>query len=113
MDRINPYAVMRNTATFEAYRAYTREAAKAGQGFFVLGIILMPAFWVPIESVVARRFDHGKAADLPLLAAVIFGPAALSLLFLVIGVLKTRRYRRDHPIPDAWRQIPHTRWPLV
>ena len=113
MEQINPYAVMRNTATLKAYRAYNREAAKAGQAFFVAVVIFNPAFWLPIESLVERRFVHGKAADLPLLAALVFAPAVLSLLFLVIGVLKMRRFRREHPIPDEWRQIPRTTWPFV
>ena len=110
MEHINPYAVMRNTATHEAYKAYNREAMKAGR-FLFLGIFL-PPIWLPIEMIVARRFDHPMMADLPLFSAFVFGPAVLSALLVLIGGLQMRRFRREHPIPEEWRQVPRVRWPV-
>ena len=101
MERINPYAVTRNTATYEAYRAYNREATKAGAPFFLVGIIFLP-IWIPLQVLAEQRFAHAR--DFPILVAIMMAPAVLCLLFTAIGVLRIRRYRREHPIPEAWRQ---------
>ena len=111
MDRINPYAVMRNTATYEAYTAYRREAAKAGRLLFVG--IFAPGLWLPIEMIVAKRFDYPKSVDLPLLLMFVLGPAVVSGLLVLVGGLRMARFRREHPIPEAWRQVPRVSWPRV
>jgi len=105
VERINPYAVMRNTATLEAYRAYNRAAMKAGAPFFVMGAILLPV-WTPLQALAERRFGLAHAMALPLFVALMIGPAVVCLLFTVIGVLRTLRFRREHPIPEEWRQVP-------
>lgn len=110
VEHINPYAVVRNTQAHEAYRAYRRAEMNSGLGLLFLGMLL-PALWLPLEMFVARRFDHPRTADSPLLLAFIGGPAALSGLLVLVGGLQLRRFRREHPIPDAWRQIPRVGWP--
>jgi hypothetical protein len=110
LEQINPYAVMRNTATYEAFRAYHRELIRAGQGLVVLGTIL-PSLWIPIEFALARRLGQPKLGDMPLFLAVVLGPAVLSGLLVVIGYLKMQRYRREHPMPEEWRQVPRVNWP--
>lgn len=110
MERINPYAVMRNTATLEAYRAYTREATKAGAPFFVMATVLLP-LWISFQGLLEPRVVHAHVLGLPLFAAWMFGPAALCLLFTVLGALRVRKYRREHPIPEAWRQAPRRQAP--
>jgi len=112
LEQINPYAVMRNTATHDAYRAYRRAEMNAGLRLVYLGILL-PSLWLPITMLVARRFDHPKMVDLPLFLAFNLGPAVLSGMLVLIGGLQMRRFRREHPIPDEWRLIPRVSWPQV
>jgi hypothetical protein len=110
LEQINPYAVTRNTATYEAYRAYCRDMMKAGQGLVVLGSVL-PALWLPLEMLLLRRFGQPKVADLPLFLVVLFAPAVLSGLLVLIGYVNMQRYRREHPMPEEWRQVPRASWP--
>ncbi len=110
MEQINPYAVMRNTATYEAYRAYNRASWKAGQGLVLAGTML-PALWVPLELLVGQRLGHTRVAEMPLLAVLLIAPTILSLACLTIGALKIAKFRREHPIPDEWRQVPRASWP--
>jgi hypothetical protein len=111
VERINSYAVMRNTATFEAYRAYNRAAMKAAGPFFLMGTIFLP-LWISLQVLVEPRFVHARMAGLPLFVAWMIGPAVLCLLFTAIGLLRVRQHRREHPIPEEWRQVPRTNWPL-
>jgi hypothetical protein len=112
LEQINPYAVTRNTATYEAYRAYCREMMKAGQGLVVLGTAL-PALWIPVGMLLLRRFGQPRVADFPLLLAIMLAPAVLSGLLVLIGCVNMQRYRREHPMPEEWRQVPRASWPPV
>ena len=112
MDLINPYAVMRDTATFEAYKAYGRKAARAGQLFFIGGFlsgILVPELFI----FGGRWLLHKSPLDWrwALIAVVVAEAAGLGLL--AIGIMRVLRFRRDNPVPDEWRQIPRIRTPLV
>jgi hypothetical protein len=114
LERINPYAVTRNTATYEAYRAYMREAVKAGQPFLlvVFLVALLPVILMPLSVTFEKRLAHGQPADVRLLLAVLLAPPILIGALAVLGFLRMRRFRREHPIPDEWRQIPRvTPWP--
>jgi len=101
---INPYAVMRNTATHKAYKAYMRGLTNAGAPLFLA--MMLPALWLPFQFLIGRRFDHATRADLPLLLAWSVAPAILAAALAIIGAVRIARYRREHPIPDEWRQIP-------
>jgi hypothetical protein len=111
LEQINPYAVMRNTATYEAFRAYHRGLHKAGAPLF-LGMTL-PALWLPIGMFVSRGLGQPRMAGLPLFLMAALGPAALSGLLVLIGALNMRRYRREHPLPEEWRQVPRASWPVA
>jgi hypothetical protein len=110
VEQINPYAVVRNTATYEAYRAYNRAAWKAGQGLVMAGMVL-PGLWVPLELLIGQRLGHTRGAEVPLLAVFLIAPTILSLACLIVGALKIAKFRREHPIPEEWRQIPRFTWP--
>jgi hypothetical protein len=101
---INPYAVMRNTATHEAYKAYMRGLTNAGAPLF-LGMML-PALWLPFQFLIGPRFDHATRGGLPLFLAWSLAPAVLAVLLVIVGALRIARYKREHPIPDEWRQVP-------
>jgi hypothetical protein len=100
---INPYAVMRNTATHKAYKAYVRGLANAGAPLFIA--MMLPALWLPFQFLITRRFE-GAPPNLPLLMAWTLGPAILAAGLVVWGAVRISRYRREHPIPDEWRQVP-------
>jgi hypothetical protein len=112
VEQINPYAVMRNTATYEAFKAYKREAMKAGAPFFVVGTTLIPVS-ISLQGLTEQAFVHSGRVALPLLMAWTMAPAVLCLLFTAIGALRIRQFRREHPIPEEWRQVPRARWPQI
>ena len=104
MDLINPYAVMRTTATLEAYKARQRALGMATQPFSTIGLICIIAGW---SLIVAAPAEKWLLHRLGLLALPI--PAGLALIGTVgvaIGFMRMRRYQREHPIPDEWRQVP-------
>jgi hypothetical protein len=110
MEQINPYAVVRNTATYEAFKAYSRRAAGAGAPFFVLGFVL--TFLTPQVFMLAeRRLSHKPAPDATWAFWCLAASMALGVVFGAVGVIRMIRFRRDNPIPDEWRQIPRASWP--
>jgi hypothetical protein len=112
VEQINPFAVVRNTATHEAFKAYKREEMKAGAPFFLVGAALLPVS-LSFQGLTEQAFVQSGKVDLLLLVAWAMAPAVLCLLFTGIGVLRMRRFRREHPIPAEWRQIPRASWPLT
>ena len=108
MDLINPYAVMRNTATLEAYRAYTR---KATQPLFALGAL--PFCLAPVALALSRRMFHGSATHWTWTVAALALSCGLGALCLGVGVWRMAKYRRENPIPDEWRQVPRSSPPPV
>ncbi len=108
MDPINPYAVMRNTATLEAYRAYTR---KATQPLFALGIL--PFCLTPVALALSRRALHASPATWTWTLVVVLLSWGLGGLCLGVGIWRMARYRRENPIPDEWRLVPRTTSPPV
>jgi uncharacterized membrane protein len=111
VELINPYAVMRNTATFEAYKARQRGLLLAAQPFASIGILCGVASWAMIFFPRATRwaFEHLGPASLLIPAGLIL----VGTVCVAIGFLNVRRYRRDNPIPDEWRQVPRVRSPLA
>ena len=110
MEQINPYAVMRNTATYEAFKAYSRKTAMAGQPFFI-GALLLGVLAPQIFLFGSRWLLHKSPLDWRLAFACMALSVGLSGVLLGVGVLKTIRFRREHPIPEEWRQIPRGGWP--
>jgi hypothetical protein len=108
MERINAYAVMRNTATHDAYRAYIREATKAGQPFLLLGLIM--SMTTPMLLTFGGLLGHSPEDWKWALGGLIAMMAACGVI-LGIGLMKIAKFRRDHPIPEEWRQIPRVSWP--
>ena len=111
MERINPYAVMRNTATHDAYRAYCRDAAKAAWPFLI-PFAIMPAF-LPMAMVFGARLPHCPVVDWKWPLGVMIVWIALSVTLMGFGLVRMARFRREHPIPQAWRQVPRFSWPTV
>ena len=112
MEQINPYAVVRNTATYEAYRAYMREAYRASQPFFVLG--LLPMLLMPGASVLMESHSfHRSMMDSRWAFTAVIASLGLGGVSMGLGFLRMAKYRRDHPIPDEWRQVPRASWPPV
>ena len=105
MERINPYAVMRNTATYEAYRARMRAIMRAGQPFSIVALICWCA-WLPLFGLALNRGGIW-------LAAADFVLVGIGVIFGAIAAIRMRRYQREHPIPDEWRPIPRVSWPPV
>jgi hypothetical protein len=112
VEHINPYAVIRNTATYEAYKAYIRKSYGAGQPFIILG--LLPTFLMPMATtLLGSRTLHVAPIDLRWAMAAVFMAFALGAVSFAIGVLRVAKYRREHPMPDEWRQVPRVSWPPV
>jgi hypothetical protein len=105
LEQVNPYAVMRNTATYEAYRARIRAITGAGQPFSAAAFICFCA-WSPLFSVAVGRGMTALAGVAAILAVAGAACGAMALI-------RMQRYRRDHPIPNEWRQVPRISRPLV
>jgi hypothetical protein len=110
LEQINPYAVVRNTATYEAFKAYHRKAAGAGAPFFIFGFMLT-MLSPQVFMLGGRWLLHSPTPEarwaLWGLAASIF----LGAILCAVGVIRMIRFRREHPIPEEWRQIPRSTWP--
>ena len=104
MEQINPYAVIRNTATHEAYKAYNRKAAMAGQPFFSLAIVLLGL--APAMGLFSREVLHRPHGDLRVAFLCYFVPVTLAAILMLVGVVRMLRFRKANPIPDEWRQVP-------
>lgn len=104
MEPINPYAVMRNTAAHDAYKAYRRKAALAGQPYTTLAILMLALS--PAGSMVARTFLHRPARDWWVAIACYVLPAILAAVFVAIGGARMLHFRKANPIPDEWQQVP-------
>jgi hypothetical protein len=112
VERINPYAVMRNTATLEAYRARQRALMLSGQPFTSLAVfcLFLGCFLLPRFEDIPRVFGLSPFASVLVLDGLLANTLAGGV-FAVIAVLRIRRYGREHPIPDEWRQVPRASWP--
>ena len=104
MELINPYAVVRNTATHEAYKAYNRKAAMAGQPYISLAIALLGLG--PAAAMIAREVLHRPHRDLWVVFICYLVPVTLAAILMLVGVVRMLRFRKANPIPDEWRQIP-------
>jgi hypothetical protein len=112
VEHINPYAVIRNTATYEAYKAYIRKSFGAGQPFIALG--MLPTFLIPMATaLVGGRSPHQLSIEWKWAAAAVLVSLGLSGVSVVFGFLRMAKFRREHPIPDEWRQVPRASWPPV
>jgi len=111
MELINPYAVMRNTATLEAFKAYNRKAALAGQPFFIFGFLLTSLN--PQVPFFGSRGLRNSPSDFRWAFAALALSIVVGAVFIAVGVWRTIRFRRENPIPDDWRQIPRIKGPLV
>ena len=109
MEQINPYAVIRNTATYEAFKAYHRKAM--GQPYLSLGFLL--AALGPAGAMAARVFFHRPSGDGLVALACYLVPVSLAVVLMVVSGMKASRFRKANPMPDEWRQVPRIRVPLV
>jgi O-antigen/teichoic acid export membrane protein len=90
MEHVDPYKVVRNTATLQAYRDRLKAARRAGQ----------PFLWIWVAAILLNLL-----IEIPALLGGGFKGAglAISLLLIVGGVsgliaaLRIRRYLRRHP----------------
>jgi hypothetical protein len=90
MAEIDPFKIMRNTATLDAYRRYERDARAAGQPWLAIGLAL-----VPVQLALALygifHLEH-RGLLLP------FGLLTLaSGLCSIIAALKSCSFRKSHP----------------
>lgn len=109
MEPVNPYAIMRNTATLQAYKARQKSLIQAAQPFATIGLLCGFFGWLMIVMPETSRWALEHLGPWALLI-----PAGLILVgtvCLAIGFLGVRRYRREHPMPDEWRQVPRANWP--
>ena len=104
MEQINPYAVMRNTATHEAYKAYNRKVAMAGQPFVSLAFALIGL--TPAMGLFAREVLHRPHRDPWVAFACYFVPVTLAAVLAAIGGVRVLRFKKANPIPDEWRLVP-------
>jgi hypothetical protein len=112
VDQINPYAVVRNTATYEAFKAYQRRAAGAGAPFLVIGFVLS-VFSPQVFMLGGRWLFHRPAPDAKWALWGLAASVALGGVLCVVGVIRMIRFKRENPIPDEWRQVPRVSWPSV
>jgi hypothetical protein len=113
LEQINPYAVMRNTATYEAFKAYNRKSARAGAPFLVFGFLLAALSPQVFIILGGRWLFHRPAPDAKWAFWGLAASVALGAVLGAIGVIRTARFRRENPIPDEWRQIPRAGRPPV
>jgi protein-S-isoprenylcysteine O-methyltransferase Ste14 len=111
VELINPFAVVRNTATHEAYKAYVRKAAWAGQPFFFAGIVL-GVLTPQVFFMLTRSLLHKPLLDWRWALTGVGLSMALGIGLMGIGAWRTIRFRKDNPMPDEWRQVPRSN-PLV
>jgi hypothetical protein len=106
LEQINPYAVIRSTATYEAYKAYNRKVMLAGQPYITLALVLITLG--PASALGARAFLHRPAGDWRVAFACYFLPVTLAAVFMLVGVARMVLFKKTHPIPDEWRQVPRS-----
>jgi hypothetical protein len=109
VEQINPYAVMRNTATYEAFKAYSRRAAGAGTPFLISGFlltVLTPQFFM----LGGRWLLHKSPTDWKWALWGLSASVLLGAILCAVGVARMIRFRRENPIPDEWRQVPPVSW---
>jgi hypothetical protein len=90
MEHVDPYKVIRNTATLQAYRDRQRAAWRSAQPFLAIcgGAYVL----VLLTDILAlRRGNNGGAV---LVMSLLFVLGGLSG---VVAALRVRRYLRDHP----------------
>jgi hypothetical protein len=90
MEHVDPYKVMRNTATLEAYRARKKAAWKSAEPF--LAICGGAGLLTPLTEILVLRRDSITGAVLMMSLLVVLGG-----LSGVVAALRVRRYLRDHP----------------
>ena len=112
MEHINPYAVVRNTATYEAFKAYQRRATGAGAPFLVFGFVL--TVFIPQAFMLGSRWlFHKPTPDARWAMWGLAASVALGAILCAVGVIRMLRFRRENPIPAEWRQVPRVSWPPV
>jgi hypothetical protein len=109
LEHINPYAVMRSTATLEAYKARQKGLIRAAQPFASIALLCGIFGWAMIAFPATGRWALENLGPVALLIPA--GLILVATVCLAIGWLGARRYRRENPIPDEWRQVPRVSWP--
>jgi hypothetical protein len=90
MTDVDPFAVMRNSATLQAYRARSRAARAAAQPFLH---IALGAFALNLLMFLYGFLQH-RLASLGLASVIVLGIGGLT--FAIAGQ-KSARYLREHP----------------
>jgi hypothetical protein len=83
-----------------------RGLTNAGAPLFLA--MMLPALWLPFQFLITARSEHAPL-NLPILMAWMLGPAILAAGLALWGAVRISRYRRAHPIPDEWRQVPRVK----
>jgi hypothetical protein len=90
MEHVDPYKVMRNTATLQAHRDRLRAARRAGQPFLWIWLgALVLILLIEIPSLLWGSF---KGASLAI--SLLLGFGSVNGL---LAALRVRRYLREHP----------------
>ena len=104
MQHIDLYAVMRNTATLEAYRARQRAVVRAAWPFSIVAAVFAAAAWPSFLYIhYARRLFPGESPIITARVGVFVVACLIGFgVCAALAGFRVWRYRRDHPIPQDW-----------
>ena len=115
MQHIDRFAILRNTATYEAYQARNRAILRAGQPFTILAATFAAVLYgagLPLffRHLLGQLLGPEHQNLIPMVTRWYAGLAGVCALGLAVCValafVRIQRYRRDHPIPDEWLLAP-------
>lgn len=115
MQHIDRFAIVRNTATYEAYLARNRAVWRAGRPFTLLTaafalLVYLAGLPLLFRHLLSQFVGPAHQDLIPLAArwnAGIVGVCATGFaVCAALAIVKIQRYRKAHPIPQAWLLAP-------
>lgn len=98
MEHVDPYAVMRNTATLQAYRDRQKAAWRSGRPFLLMSVCAyLVASAIVTAAMVSGRFKDLMRGRWEGVSTVIVLLLVLCGVGMILGALRMRRYLHDHP----------------